>query len=105
MRIVAAPTGDGTFVAELDLRRRRPGRGSWLHPSPDCLDLALRRRAFVRALRVAGPLDTTALSAALTPYAAPDQHENHQHENDQYDHTRSQPHAAAPFGTGSGLQR
>ena len=38
-----------------------PGRGSWLHPSPDCLDLALRRRAFARALRLAGPLDTTAL--------------------------------------------
>jgi uncharacterized protein len=83
MRIVAAPTGDGTFVAELDLRRRRPGRGSWLHPSPDCLDLALRRRAFVRALRIAGPLDTTALRAALTPYAAADQHD----QNDQHDHT------------------
>ena len=71
MRIVAAPIGDGRFVAELDLRRRLPGRGSWLHPSPDCLDLALRRRAFVRALRLAGPLDTTALRAAVTRYAAP----------------------------------
>jgi predicted RNA-binding protein YlxR (DUF448 family) len=86
MRIVAAPTGDGSFVAEIDLRRRLPGRGSWLHPSPDCLDLALRRRAFVRALRLAGPLDTTALSASLTPYAGSDQqaqhaphHPHHQH--------------------------
>jgi len=75
MRIVAAPTGAGSFVAEIDLRRRLPGRGSWLHPSPDCLDLALRRRAFVRALRLAGPLDTTALRAALTRYAAPGQHD------------------------------
>ena len=73
MRIVAVRAGD-SFVAELDERRRRPGRGAWLHPSPDCLDLALRRRAFVRALRIAGSLDTSALSAALTRYAGSDQH-------------------------------
>ena len=69
MRIVAVRAGDG-FVAELDERRRRPGRGAWLHPSPDCLDLALRRRAFARALRVAGPLDTTGLAAALAGSAS-----------------------------------
>ncbi|MGI8623504.1 MAG: YlxR family protein [Solirubrobacteraceae bacterium] len=28
-----------------------PGRGAWLHPSPQCLELAIRRRAFPRALR------------------------------------------------------
>jgi len=27
-----------------------PGRGAWLHPSPDCLQLAIKRRAIVRAL-------------------------------------------------------
>jgi hypothetical protein len=76
MRIVAARAGDRRVdgsadgaatddaVAELDLRRRRPGRGAWLHPSPDCLDLALRRRALPRALRVTGPLDTSGLAAA-----------------------------------------
>jgi predicted RNA-binding protein YlxR (DUF448 family) len=64
MRIVAVRAGDG-YVAELDERRRRPGRGAWLHLSPDCLDLALRRRALVRALRLAGPLDTSGLVAAL----------------------------------------
>ncbi|MDO5285650.1 MAG: YlxR family protein [Actinomycetia bacterium] len=37
-----------------DLQRRRPGRGAWLHPSPDCLAQATRRRAFTRALRLAG---------------------------------------------------
>ncbi|MCK2242585.1 YlxR family protein [Crossiella sp. S99.2] len=41
----------------LDLRRRLPGRGAWLHPDPECLRLAERRRAFPRALRVPGPLD------------------------------------------------
>ena len=75
MRIVAVRAGDG-FVAELDLRRRLPGRGAWLHPSPDCLDLALRRRAFARALRIAGPLDTAGLPSALAGALPPqDEHE------------------------------
>jgi len=35
-----------------------PGRGAWLHPRHECYQLALRRRAFGRALRVQGELDT-----------------------------------------------
>jgi predicted RNA-binding protein YlxR (DUF448 family) len=68
MRIVADASGDGGFIAEVDPGRRRPGRGAWLHPSPGCLDLALRRRAFSRALRCAGPLDTTGLSAYVAQH-------------------------------------
>ncbi|HZG89781.1 MAG TPA: YlxR family protein [Pseudonocardia sp.] len=41
-----------------DPRRRRTGRGAWLHPVSECLDRAERRSAFPRALRVPGPLDT-----------------------------------------------
>ena len=48
-----------------DPRGRLPGRGAHLHPRLDCLTLALRRRAFPRALRVPGPLDTESLSAFL----------------------------------------
>ncbi|TDT32916.1 uncharacterized protein DUF448 [Naumannella halotolerans] len=32
--------------------RTAAGRGAWLHPDPDCLELARRRRAIPRALRV-----------------------------------------------------
>nr|MDT0666144.1 YlxR family protein [Micromonospora sp. DSM 115978] len=39
-----------------DVRRREPGRGANVHPDTACLDLAERRKAFPRALRVAGPL-------------------------------------------------
>ena len=46
---------DGALV--LDLRRRMPGRGAWIHPDLDCLTKAERRRAFPRALRVPGALD------------------------------------------------
>ncbi|MFC1414970.1 YlxR family protein [Streptacidiphilus sp. N1-12] len=44
-----------------DPRGTLPGRGAHLHPEPGCLDLALRRRAFPRAFRLQGPLDTAAL--------------------------------------------
>ncbi|MFB2555859.1 YlxR family protein [Herbiconiux liangxiaofengii] len=42
-----------------------PGRGAWLHPSIDCFHLAVTRRAFGRALRVEGSLDTTPLENRL----------------------------------------
>ncbi|WP_082104233.1 YlxR family protein [Demequina soli] len=41
---------DGRAV--VDQSRRLPGRGAWLHPDPQCLAQALRRRALPRALRV-----------------------------------------------------
>ncbi|MFD7713434.1 YlxR family protein [Streptomyces sp. NPDC059785] len=48
-----------------DPRGTLPGRGAHVHPALFCLDLAVRRRAFPRALRVPGPLDTTALRQAV----------------------------------------
>ncbi|MGW2029973.1 MULTISPECIES: YlxR family protein [Streptomyces] len=56
LRIVK--TGD-TCVP--DPRGTLPGRGAYVHPALVCLDQAVRRRAFPRALRVPGPLDTKAL--------------------------------------------
>ncbi|MFF9627138.1 YlxR family protein [Streptomyces griseosporeus] len=44
-----------------DPRGTLPGRGAYLHPAQVCLDQAVRRRAFTRALRVPGALDTKAL--------------------------------------------
>ncbi|HWS52146.1 MAG TPA: YlxR family protein [Microbacterium sp.] len=45
-------------VLILDERAVLPGRGAWVHPTQECMDAALRRRAFGRALRVSTPLDT-----------------------------------------------
>ncbi|TVT14817.1 YlxR family protein [Amycolatopsis acidiphila] len=56
---------DGQVV--VDERRRLPGRGAWLHPEPDCLAKAERRRAFPRALRSSGTLDVTAVRRHLEP--------------------------------------
>jgi uncharacterized protein len=36
-----------------------PGRGAWLHPTLDCFHTAIKRRAFGRALRVQGQLEST----------------------------------------------
>jgi len=36
----------------IDERAVMPGRGAWVHPTRECLDAAVRRRAFARALRV-----------------------------------------------------
>ena len=46
---------DGTDLVP-DTAARLPGRGAWVHRNLDCLALAVRRRAFPRALRVPGPL-------------------------------------------------
>jgi predicted RNA-binding protein YlxR (DUF448 family) len=54
-----------------DPGRRLPGRGAHLHPTVACLDLAEKRRAFPRALRVPGPLDASAVRALMTTPGAP----------------------------------
>ena len=56
LRVVA---GDGALIP--DPAGRAPGRGAHLHPTQECLDLALRRRAFGRALRVSDGLAPDAL--------------------------------------------
>jgi predicted RNA-binding protein YlxR (DUF448 family) len=53
LRVVAV---DGGLV--VDRRGQLPGRGAYLHQDADCLALAERRRAFHRALRIEGDLDT-----------------------------------------------
>ena len=52
LRVVVA---DGVLTA--DPAGRLPGRGASVHLDLACVDLADRRRAFPRALRVQGPLD------------------------------------------------
>jgi predicted RNA-binding protein YlxR (DUF448 family) len=48
-------------------RPGRDGRGAWLHAEDACLDRAVRRRAFARALRAAGAAaDPAAVRLLLT---------------------------------------
>ena len=61
LRVVAVSTGNGKCAVIVDKAGNLPGRGAWLHPVPQCVHEAIRRRAFNRALRIAGPLDTSAV--------------------------------------------
>ncbi|MBA3311002.1 MAG: YlxR family protein [Nocardioidaceae bacterium] len=58
---VAVAGGGTTRFAVPDERGRMAGRGAHLHPTSACLDLAERRRALPRALRLEGPLDLSGL--------------------------------------------
>jgi uncharacterized protein len=59
--VVAVIGGNGNFAVTVDAAGNLPGRGAWLHPDRQCLYAAIRRRAFVRALRITGSPDTSAV--------------------------------------------
>ncbi|WP_203909822.1 YlxR family protein [Rhizocola hellebori] len=69
LRVVAiasvTDSGSSHFRLRPDPSRVLPGRGAHVHPVPGCLDSALRRRAFGRALRVPGVPDPGELSEAI----------------------------------------
>ncbi|SOD74169.1 hypothetical protein SAMN05892883_3350 [Jatrophihabitans sp. GAS493] len=46
----------------VDPRHRLPGRGAWVHPTAECVALADRRRAFGRALRLSGIIDSRSVN-------------------------------------------
>ena len=52
LRVVAGTDANGLPAVVPDPRRTALGRGAHLHPTSACFDLAVRRRAFGRALRV-----------------------------------------------------
>jgi len=69
LRVVIDPTDPNRLVA--DPGRRLPGRGAWITPSIDALELAEQRRAFGRAFRVSGTsLDTGHVRTYLAATAA-----------------------------------
>jgi predicted RNA-binding protein YlxR (DUF448 family) len=74
LRVVVAREATGPALRGLsvvpDPRRRTPGRGAWLHPDPACVELAQRRRAFGRALRVPEPVDLAPVREYLTALGA-----------------------------------
>jgi predicted RNA-binding protein YlxR (DUF448 family) len=65
LRVVALGYETEKFRIVPDPTRRLPGRGANVHPVPACLTLAVRRRAFGRALRVTGVIDIGPLLKSL----------------------------------------
>ena len=65
LRVTACEGDSGAIQVVPDVRRRLNERNAWLHPEPDCLEQAVRRRAFARALRVQSAIDVEPLTAYL----------------------------------------
>ena len=61
LRVVAVRDGNDDYVLTVDAAGNLPGRGAWVHPDQRCLHVAIRRRAFGRALRITGSPDTSAV--------------------------------------------
>ncbi|MGH3968509.1 MAG: YlxR family protein [Mycobacterium sp.] len=72
LRVLAASTGNGKYAVIVDTAGSLPGRGAWLHPVPQCVHQAIRRRAFTKALRIAGSPDTSAVVEHIELLSAPD---------------------------------
>ena len=62
--MTAGSDADGHPAVVPDPAATAPGRGAHLHPTTECYDLAVRRRAFTRALRQAGPEGLSAAPVA-----------------------------------------
>ncbi len=71
LRLVAVSSGSGQSAVTVDSAQSLPGRGAWLHPDERCLEAAIRRRAFTRALRITGSPDTSAVVEHLHPSNRP----------------------------------
>lgn len=68
--MTAGSDADGRPAVVPDPAATRPGRGAHLHPTIACYDLAVRRRAFGRALRVTVPgLDSAPVALYLASLA------------------------------------
>ena len=80
LRVVAETDEAGAIRLTPDPRHCLPGRGAWLHPTGECLEQALRRRAFGRALRTSAAPDPAAVrahvEAVTTGHEQPAQEKN-----------------------------
>ena len=61
LRIVASVSSDGAGEVVPDPSGTLPGRGAWVHPTTTCVEAAIKRRAFGRALKVTEALNTERL--------------------------------------------
>ena len=86
LRVVAVPTGNGEYAVIVDTARSLPGRGAWLHPVLQCAQQAIRRRAFTKALRIAGSPDTSAVIEHVERLGAPD-HPGNRIGSKEHEHT------------------
>lgn len=69
LRVVVVEQAEGSPLLTVDPARRLAGRGAWLHPDTGCLEQAVRRKAFTRALRASVGLDARPVADHLAALA------------------------------------
>ena len=72
VRATSAPSHGAVIELLPDAEASLPGRGCWVHPSDQCLGIAVRRKALGRALRVTGPVSIEAVRDYLRASQARD---------------------------------
>jgi uncharacterized protein len=75
VRVTVGSDAHGQPVVVPDPQGTAPGRGAHLHPTTACYELAVRRKAFGRALRISGgrapgKLESAAVGEYVTGIAA-----------------------------------
>jgi len=65
LRVVAGSDAHGRPAVVPDPDGTAPGRGAHLHPTTECYDRAVRRRAFTRALRLGEGLPSDSVADHL----------------------------------------
>jgi len=84
VRVTVGSDAHGQLVVVPDPGATAPGRGAHLHPTTECYDLAVRRKAFGRALRVPPGRAPAGLdSAAVGTYLA-ELTKNHAHQDTEH---------------------
>jgi predicted RNA-binding protein YlxR (DUF448 family) len=59
---VVARLANGVNTLVVDQAQLLAGRGAWVHPLANCVDRAVSRQAFARALRLTGQVNSGALA-------------------------------------------
>jgi predicted RNA-binding protein YlxR (DUF448 family) len=72
LRVTARSDETGQLAVTADPTGTAPGRGAHLHPTRECFELATRRRAFGRALRLDGSFSTAPVGEFVAAHQ-PDQ--------------------------------
>ena len=80
VRVTVGSDAHGQPVVVPDPKATAPGRGAHLHPTTECYDLAVRRKAFGRALRISpgrapAGLDSAAVGTYITDQDKQDREE------------------------------
>ena len=80
VRVTTESTAHGPR-AVVDLRRRRGGRGAWVHATSECVALAVRKKAFNRAFRTAVTAHDLAEQLRVLLLAQEDDHKESESED------------------------